>query len=486
MVFVTFGGARMHRSHSSLDGDGSSLWLGAVACDESPVLEGAVTADYAVLGGGFSGLAAAYFLKRAEPSARVVVLEADRVGAGASGRCAGIVSADFGLSLRATLRLFGRESAREARRSMEQAVELVERVVRQNGIDCDYERTGLMHVATTSAFLRRVRGERDLARRLGLRGGEWLDAKAVRRELDSPLFLGAAWEPRAALLNPGKLLVGIKHVLERAGVELFERSPAVRIDRKIGRLFVRTPRGGVLAEKVAITVNAYAGQLSGLRHKQVPVLMHAIASEPLRPDQLDALGWRGRQAIADARAIPRFYRLTRDRRLLIGGRDVSLSFGWRTARKVAPATFAALEDDARVLFPALRRLRFPFRWSGPISVPLQLAPALGYLGNQRIVYALGCMGHGIALAHLNGSTIADLLRQERTERTESFFVNRRVVPWPPEPFQTALMHAGRGLLKLSDAWSERGFPEVPRPPVIRVVPPPESEDSSGSDRQAAS
>jgi len=354
---------------------------------------------------------------------------------------------------------------------MEQAVELVERLVRHNRIECEYERVGLLKVATTPAHERRLRADVEQARRTGLQGVEWLDAKAVRRQVDSPLFLGAAWEARAGLLNPAKLALGLKEVLSRAGVLFFEQTPAQRIERKLGRLFVRTPKGGVLTDKLAIATNAYSHQFPALAGKQVALYMHAIASEPLRPEQLEAVGWRRRQAVVDARNLARFYRLTADGRLLIGGRDVRVPLGRGGGRELSPRIFKGLEDDARVLFPGLRRLRFPYRWGGPISVPLQLVPALGYLGSERVVYCLGCMGHGLALAHLNGWTLCDLLRGEKTERTEAFFVNRRVVGWPPGPLKTALALAVSRLMKAEDAWNERGLPDVPRPPHLRLLTP---------------
>ncbi|MGC4114824.1 MAG: FAD-binding oxidoreductase [Myxococcales bacterium] len=453
-----------------MDPKARSFWLGSLRYAESPPLEGAATADYAVIGAGFSGLATAYFLRRADPSARIVVIESERVGAGASGRSAGFVSTSFGLSFGATVRAFGRARAREAHHLMAQAVELVERLVRHNRIECEYERTGLLRVATTSTFERRVREDVETARACGLGGTEWLDAKAVRQQVDSPLFLGAAWEARAALVNPAKLALGLKEVLQRAGVQFFEQTQAQRIDRKLGRLFVRTPKGGVLADRLAITTNAYSQQFRGLAGKQVAMYMHAIASEPLRPEHLEAIGWRRRQGVVDARNLPRFYRLTADNRLLIGGRDVSVPFG--AGRELSPRTFQGLEDDARVLFPALRRVRFPHRWGGPISVPLQLVPAVGFLGSDRIVYSLGCMGHGLALAHLNGWTLCDLLRGEKTERAEAFYVNRRVVGWPPGPLKTMLAYAVSRLMKVEDAWVERSLPDVPKPIHLRLLAGP--------------
>jgi hypothetical protein len=145
--------------------------------------------------------------------------------------------------------------------------------------------------------------------------------------------------------------------------------------------------------------------------------------------------------------------------------------------------FARLEDDLAMLFPNIGPVRVSHRWGGPVSVPLQPAPALGYAGGERVVYSLGCMGHGLALAHLNGWTLADLLRGERTDRTENFFVNRTVLPWPPEPLRLAVGLTLRGLLRAEEAWHERGVrslaTSVPgEGPEESPSPTPERGDST--------
>jgi len=411
-----------------------------------------VNADFAVVGAGFSGLAAAYFLRRAEPRARIVVLDAGRVGCGASGRSAGLVSPEFNVSLKATARAHGKQRAREAFRYMEHAVEVVEQLVMHNRIACGYRRAGMLRIATAPAHERRLHEEMDLANRMRIGSAQWLSPAAVKARVDGPRFCGATWEPRAAQVDPFALALGLKAVLQQAGVQFFECCPVVRLEKRIGRLFARTPKGGVLAEKVAITTNAYSRRFGGLRGKQVPLTMHAMASEPIPAERLDALGWREREAISDARRFGTFYLLTPDARLVVGSREAGLL---AALGRGARSTFERLERDVAAMFPSLGELRFPHRWSGPVSATFELEPALGYLGSKRMVYSLGCMGRGIALAHLNGWTMADLLLEERTERTEVFFVNRTVIPWPPGPLQLVLAAAMRALMMVEDAWHER-------------------------------
>jgi len=432
-----------------------SYWLGNDPYVENAPLSGETRADVAVLGGGFTGLTTAYFLKKEKPSLDVAVLEGQVVGFGASGRNAGFSMTLFGLTMSVTSALYGRKNAAAAHRYMEQAVELVESLVRENGIACDYERPGFLRVATTPAYERRIREEIELAKSLGLEGVDWLDAAAVRAQVDSPSYRGAWWEPRCGILNPARLVRGMKAVVERMGVRVYERTPATELRRTPEGVEVATPAGRVRAARAALATNAYSHLVPGLRRRQVPAFTHIVLTEPLHPAHFERIGWKGRQGIEDARNLVHYYRLTADNRLLMGGSDVSISFGDGMDHDRNPVTFAQLEADVRDTFPALKEVAFTHRWGGPVSVPVQMIPALGRLGDERVVYALGCMGHGVSLAHLNGRTLADLLLDRKTERTEVFFANRRVFPWPPEPFRLVLSAAIRGYMRMEDRWNER-------------------------------
>lgn len=434
-----------------------SFWLSSAPYTPNPPLAGDLTVDVAVLGGGYTGLATAYFLKKAEPSLRVALLESEVIGFGASGRNGGFSMTLFGLTLSVTASLFGKEKARQAHHYMEQAVELVESLVREHKLECDYERPGFLRVATAPLYAKRIHEEVELAQRLGLEGIEWIDAEAARRELNSPLYLGAWREPRCGLVNPAKLAWELKRLILSMGVQVFEHTPGAAIERRAGGLLIHTPQGKVTAGKLALATNAYSHLIPMLRRKQIPAFTHIVLTEPLRPEQFAEIGWRQRQGIEDARNLVHYYRLTRDNRLLMGGRDVSLAVGGDMDRDENPDTFAKLEADVRQLFPVLRDIRFTHRWGGPVSVPLQMIPALGYLGDERVAYSLGCMGHGVSLTHLNGWTLADLLLGKKSERTQAFFVNRRVIPWPPEPLRLLASLGILGYMHAEDAVYDRGM-----------------------------
>lgn len=432
-----------------------SYWLGATPYEESPPLEGDRSVDVAVVGGGFTGLATAHFLKELEPSLDVAVLESEVVGFGASGRNGGFSMTLFGLTLGVTARMFGKRRAAAAHRYMEEAVETLERMVGELGIDSDYERPGFLRVATSPAYVKRIQEEIELAHELGLEGIEWIDADAVRAEVDSHTYLGAWSEPRCGLINPAKQARGLKAAVERQGVTVFERTPVERIDRARDGFTLHSGRNRVRAGRVVLATNAYSHLVPRLRRRQVPAFTHIVLTEPLSDEQLAEIGWRNRQGIETARNMVHYYRLTADNRLLMGGRDVSLTYGTDMERDHHPPTFAGLEDDVRTTFPQLRDVRFTHRWGGPVSIPVQMVPALGRLGDPRMVYSLGCMGHGVSLTHLNGRTLAELLLERETERTDTWFVDRRVIPWPPEPLRFAASFAVRGGLRLQDRFTDR-------------------------------
>ena len=170
---------------------------------------------------------------------------------------------------------------------------------------------------------------------------------------------------------------------------------------------------------------------------------------------MNEIGWQNRQGIEDARNLVHYYRLTADNRLLMGGRDVSLSYGDDMDQDRNEDTFKSLKDDVRDIFPALRDIGFTHEWGGPVSVPLDMSPALGYAGDKKIVYSLGCVGHGVSMTHLNGCTIADLVLERQTDLTDVFFVNRRTIPWPPEPFRNLVAKSILGYMHIEDYFYDK-------------------------------
>ena len=431
-----------------------SFWLATRDYGPNAPLEGFHEVDVAVVGSGFTGLSAAHFLKQEEPGLKVALLESQVIGYGASGRNGGFSVTLFGLTLSLTAKRFGRQKAKEAHHYMERAVDTLRELIERYRIDCEYEHPGFLRVATSERYRDRILHEIDLAQALGLEGIEWLEREPLSEQIRSPGYLGAWWEPRCGLLNPAKLAWGWKEVIQGQGVEVYEQTPVVEIRReKKGKMRLTVPWGEVVAKKLVLATNAYSHLIPLLKRKQAPVWTYIVLTEPLREEHFEEIGWRNRQGIEDARDLIHYYRLTADNRLLMGGRDVSMAYGRDMDLDRNEEIFIGLERDVRSLFPALKDVSFTHRWGGPVSVPVDLAPALGYLGTKDTVYSLGCMGHGVSMTHLNGRTVADLVLGRRTDLTDVFFVNRVTLPWPPEPIRFL---AGRAVVEFM-RWEDRRY-----------------------------
>lgn len=424
-------------------------WLTTISRDEPRVLHGEIEVDYAIVGGGFTGLSTAYHLKQAEPSATIAILESEFIGFGASGRNGGFAMTLFGLTLPITSLRFGKKKAKAAHHYMERAVSTTKSLIEDLSLDCDYEYSGFLRVATAPRYEKRIRHDVELAQKLGLEGIEWIGPDELAEQIQSPMYRGAWSEPHCGILNPAKLARAWKTELESQGIDIYENTPAGEITPGRPHATLTTPNGRVKARKVVLATNGYSHLVPQLKWKQLPVWTHIVITEPLTDAQMDTIGWKNRQGIEDARSLVHYYRLTADNRLVMGGRDVSLTYGNNMDKDLNTKIFAGLEQDVRDLFPTLAKVKFTHRWGGPVSVTLDMAPAIGQIGDQ-IVYSLGCVGHAVSSTHLNGQTITDLLLDRETELTDIFFVNRRVPLVPPEPIRRAVGGAIRGYLRLED------------------------------------
>lgn len=431
-----------------------SFWLEAAGpFEQRPIWAGDERVDVAIVGAGFTGLSAALHIKERSPELRVVVLEAGTVASGASGRNAGFSMTLFGLELGVTVLRYGRERAREADAYMVQAVNYTRELVERLGIDCDYEEHGLVTVATNPNQARRLRKQFDLSQEIGLHETRWLEGPEVRALVDSPTYLGGWHDPLCALVQPAKLARGMARAAAALGVEIYERSPVETLSPGEPAALA-LPGGTVRAEKVVLATNAFSAAFPPLRRVQAPLHTYIVLTEPLTDDQIEAIGWRQRIGIEDGRNFIHYYRLTPDNRLLMGGHDAIYYYGNRTGRDHHRGIAQRLQQTVIETFPALQGVRFTHHWGGPISVSLDMVPAIGRLGGN-VVYSVGCMGHGVSLTQLNGRTLSDLVLETPSELTEAFFVGRRVTPLPPEPLRFTVVQAIRGAMRLQDAWDGR-------------------------------
>jgi glycine/D-amino acid oxidase-like deaminating enzyme len=189
--------------------------------------------------------------------------------------------------------------------------------------------------------------------------------------------------------------------------------------------------------------------------KQTPAFVYMIATEPLSPEQRSAIGWAGREGIEDGRNFMHFYRLSRDGRILAGGGPGLVPFGRNMSLDAYPNAWAHLERFIGDTFPALRGIRITHRWGGAFSMTPDFTPQIGVLAGGAAVFSVGCTGHGVAMTHMNGRIISDLILGRRTELTGLWFVNHRSLFIPPEPIRSLVVGAVKGLMIADDWWCDR-------------------------------
>jgi glycine/D-amino acid oxidase-like deaminating enzyme len=429
-------------------------WLDqAGAPPAAPRLTGGTGARLAVIGGGFTGLWTALMAAERDPSADVVLLEARRVGWAASGRNGGFCSASLTHGTANGIARFEAEMPTLVRLGQANLDEIAA-TVRSRGIDCAFERTGELAVATAPWQLGGLAEEAAATAGYGERA-VLLDAAGVRAEVDSPTYLGGVWYPGScAMVDPARLAWGLRRACEEAGVRVYENTP-VRAIAEDGRggLRLSTPRGSVHAGRIALGTGCYRPLLRRLRHYLVPVYDYALMTEPLSAAQLAGIGWRNRQGVADVGNQFHYYRLTGDNRILWGGYDAVYYNGGRitAAQDQRPETFARLAADFFGTFPGLAgRVRFTHAWGGVVDTCSRFCAFYGTAYGERLAYAAGYTGLGVGASRFGANVILDLLAGEQTERTALTMVRTKPVPFPPEPVRSAVIQLTRASLARAD------------------------------------
>jgi len=373
-----------------------SLWYAsAPPAPAAPPLAGAVRADVAIIGGGFTGCSAALHL--AQAGARVVLLEADEIGFGGSGRNAGLVNAGLWLDPDEVERRVGPEHGARLVAALGDAPKLVFALIERYAIACDLRRHGVMRVAHSAGALAGLKEHAAQWLRRGVAAIEVLERAATEAALGSPRYCGAIIDHRSATIQPLGYVRGLAGAALTEGAALHGGTRALAIERAGSAWCVRTARGAVSADHVIVATNAYSDELwPGLRQSTIPIGCFMFATEPLGPNRA-RLVLPAERAVYDTQRAMYFARLDRDRRLILG------SLGYPTGR---PAGGVAWPRRVLArLFPQLGEVGWDYHWSGTIGftpdhIPRLHEPAPG------VLVALGYNGRGIAPGTFLGSTLA--------------------------------------------------------------------------------
>lgn len=418
-------------------GDRSLWWAANPAVSPTPLLNN-ITVDVCVVGGGVTGLSTAWHLRRADPGARIALLEADQVGFGASGRNAGQALVQFGGDWSTLLKRQGASDMRAGLDYVHEGIRVLDWLADTVGLDFDYARTGTMKVGLQVDGPGPIEAYRDFQHQAG-QGAflTHLSADQVQEEINSPYLGEGIYDPRGGTLDPLKLVRGLKRLAQLDGVEIFEDSPVAQLIPERPLIRLETGRGSVRCRKVVLALNGYAhllpgGEAVGLRRRQRPLMVKATATAPITPEQWGTARWGRRCGINVVSDLFFSFAPTADGRVVsVGGYYVSAPGDRALTPEVDWRLKAEASDHLGAFFPALRDVPTAHTWGGPISLTRDMAPYVGESQDPRILYACGCWGAGLPLGLRNGATLADLALDRRTPATDLWFVRRGAVDWPP-------------------------------------------------------
>ncbi|MDP9587996.1 UNVERIFIED_ORG: glycine/D-amino acid oxidase-like deaminating enzyme [Shinella zoogloeoides] len=441
-----------------------SFWyadIGGLPQKRSP-LPNDRTADVCIIGAGYTGLWTAYYLKKANPSLDIVVVEREFTGFGASGRNGGWLSGGFGWSREKYLKTSTRGAVVDMQRAMAGTVDEVIRVAETEGIDADILRADNLTVATNQPQLDRAREEYQfyLDWEMPPEQIEMLSAEEAARRIRIANVKGGFVIRDMARVQPAKLVRGLAAVVERLGVPIFEGTAVTAFEK--GR--VTTDRGTVRAPVIIRATEGFTAGLPGEERTWLPLNSAQIVTEPV-PDALwEQIGWEGHELLGDAAHAYCYAQRTREGRITMGGRGVPYRFGSKTDinGQTQQATIEALHAILTRLLPQTKSLRIDHAWCGVLGVPRDWCTTAGFDRQTGIGWAGGYVGLGVSSSNLAGRTLADLVLGRETALTGLPWVNRTVRKWEPEPFRWLGVHSMYQLYRIADEREFAGLAQTSR------------------------
>ncbi len=432
-----------------------SLWHETSGDDLTPRpgLPSSIDCDVAIVGAGFTGLWTAYYLLRADPTLRVVVLESQTAGFGASGRNGGWVSALFpaGTAKLAGLPGSSSDAARRLSKAMRATIDEIAAVTEREGIDCHFHKGGTISFARSRSQLTRARHEVASAHAEGLTEQ---DVRLLTREeatscARASAVLGATYTPHCARIHPARLARGLARVVERLGGVIYEQTTV----ESIAPSLATTDRGQVRATAVIRATEGFTPALNGMRRAVAPVYSLIVATEPLSQGRWDEIGLADSPTFTDHRHLIIYGQRTADGRLVFGGRGAPYHFR-STVRPEFDSeerVFADLRRTLVEMFPALEGSAFTHSWGGPLGIARDWMASVGYDGGTGIGWAGGYVGDGVSTTNLAGRTLADLVTGQESDLTTLPWVNHRSRQWEPEPLRWLGINAGLRAMTVADA-----------------------------------
>jgi glycine/D-amino acid oxidase-like deaminating enzyme len=431
-----------------------SLWLDQLpgSLGARPSLDGDTDVDVAIVGGGYTGLWTAYSLLKADPDLRVMVIEREVVGFGASGRNGGWCVGEMAGELEGAISLDGRDGGIRLTRAAMDTVDEVGRVVAAEGIDCGFAKGGVIRLARTAPQSERQGEWLDELRTHGFGEDDArvLDADEAVGRLGATSVLGGVLYAPGARVQPARLARGLADVVEKLGGTIVEETAVTEIlsatasgasGGPVGSVGTRaravTSTGVVSADVVVRATEGYTRDLPGQRRSLVPLYSLMIATEPLSEDVWDEIGLRGMETFADDRRMVIYGQRTTDDRIAFGGRGAPYRYGSGidAATEQSSGVHERIAATLVDLLPVLDGVAITHRWGGVLGVPRDWRPSVGLDRATGLAWAGGYVGEGVAISNLAGRTLADLITATESDLVTLPWVQHRSRKWEPEPLR---------------------------------------------------
>jgi glycine/D-amino acid oxidase-like deaminating enzyme len=430
--------------------DLNSLWRDAAINDAAPreKLSSDIETDVAIIGAGFSGLWTAYYLKKLMPNSRIVIIDANEVGFGASGRNGGWCSGFMPNSIDELAELHGREAAIEMYRQSFATLDEIESVLVTENIDCDFHRGGTICGATNSVQASRVTSGITKFHDFGFTEDDILQLSQteVEHRINISNLQLASYTPHCAVIHPAKLVDGLARVVEKLGVKIYENSPVTQYQSGS----IKTNHVTCRAQLIIRATEGFTSSIKTHRRILAPLYSYMIATSPLTESQLQTLGWKNRETYHDARNMIIYCQLTADKRIAFGGRGAPYHFASRVkpSYNTHPLIHEKICNSMREIFEKIGDLEITHKWGGPLGVPRNWNPSVNFDARSGLGSLGGYVGDGVAASNLAARTMAHLIAEDNHELTQLCWANNQSRKWEVEP----LRYFGiNGLLKISES-----------------------------------
>lgn len=395
-----------------------------------------ISADLAIIGGGFTGVSTAYHFSRRYPEKRVVLLEAKSLANGASGRNGGMLlnwlANMYGLSPEMTLRVY---------RMTHAGIQLITDIIQRHQLPVSYRLDGTLTAYTDSHRAEAAQREAEEHQQIGI-PVRYLDAGQLKRELDLQGVYGAVLDPNSGQINGAQLVRSLRPVIQEQGVAIYEQTPVIRI-KEGSTITLHTPNGEVDAKAIVLATNGYTGKLGYFQDAVFPLHSHVFASTPLSTEDLRRIGWRSTAGYSDDLDRIAYSSLTNEGNIVFGGgsnQSYAYLFRNRTSYPGSPSSakkaFDKIEATNNRYLPGSASVPIAYRWTGTLGITLNRHPLIGVRGESRnIYYAIGYCGHGVTLANVAGQIVTDMYSGDDENWRGLPIYQAPYVPIPPEPFR---------------------------------------------------